>query len=74
MFNSGTLTLTNDTVTGNHVSATASGASGDAVADGGGVFNADGGTLLVTALPGHQQLGHRDRHGLRQSPRRSAAG
>ncbi len=48
VFNGGTLTLTNDTVTGNHVSATASGASGDAVADGGGVFNADGGTLLVT--------------------------
>ncbi|HET7012346.1 MAG TPA: hypothetical protein VFI65_00440 [Streptosporangiaceae bacterium] len=48
VFNEGTLTLTNDTVTGNHVSVTASGANAEAVADGGGVFNADGGTLLVT--------------------------
>jgi hypothetical protein len=48
VFNGGTLTLTDDTITGNHVSATASGASADAVADGGGIFNADGGALLVT--------------------------
>ena len=48
VFNDGTLTLTDDTVTGNHVSASASGQDNQAVADGGGVFNADGGTLLVT--------------------------
>ena len=48
VFNAGTLTLTDDTITGNHVSETVSGANQDAAADGGGVFNADGGTLLVT--------------------------
>jgi hypothetical protein len=48
VLNAGTLTLTNDTVTGNQVSVAASGANAEAVADGGGVFNADGGTLLVT--------------------------
>jgi hypothetical protein len=48
VFNEGTLTLANDTVTGNQASATASGQDSAAFANGGGVFNADGGTLLVT--------------------------
>jgi hypothetical protein len=48
VLNEGTLTLDRDTVTGNRVSATATGAGVQAVANGGGVFNADGGTLAVT--------------------------
>ncbi len=48
VLNEGMLTLSHDTVTGDHVSASASGVGQDAVASGGGVFNADGGTLLVT--------------------------
>ncbi len=48
VFNEGTLTLYRDTVTGNKVFATAYGPGAQAAASGGGIFNADGGTLAVT--------------------------
>ncbi len=46
VLNEGTLTMRHDTVTGNHIAATASGTDSEA-AIGGGIFNADGGTLAV---------------------------
>jgi hypothetical protein len=46
VLNQGTLALRNDTVTGNHVTAVATG-DGSVNAVGGGVFNADGGTLTA---------------------------
>jgi len=47
VLNEGTLTLSHDALTGNQVSATASGASQQALSEGAGAFNADGGTLLI---------------------------
>ena len=47
VLNQGTLRLSHDTLTGNHIIATATGTD-SAAAIGGGAFNADGGTLTVT--------------------------